>query len=171
MATGSADRHLTRACHIVTLMKFFHSGGGNKTDITDARIVWDRVETGCIMSTQSLALRTLVDIYIKKEESWNFFICRSRRDVYAASPTNAHCERISGKINGVRWGQETIQALAVKAAICVHAFCIFSTDPNLIRIVFTAFAFIVVFMKDTEMDKSESKRLSVQSCKLSDNLI
>lgn len=65
MPTGSAD--LTRACHVVTLMKFFHSGRGKKTHITDARIAWDRVETGCIMSTQSWALQTLVDILKKKK--------------------------------------------------------------------------------------------------------
>lgn len=66
MVTRSADSHLTRAWDTVTLMKFFHSSGGNKTTITDARIVWGRVETGCIMSTQSWALKTLVDIFAKK---------------------------------------------------------------------------------------------------------
>lgn len=65
MPSGSAA--LTRACHVVTLMKFFHSGRGKKTHITDARIAWDRVETGCIMSTQSWALQTLVDILKEKK--------------------------------------------------------------------------------------------------------
>lgn len=163
MVTRSADSHLTRAQDTVTLMKFFHSSGGNKTIITDARIAWGRVETGCIMSTQSWALKTLVDIFVKKTrvKDRTFVFFHSKRDVYAASLTITHSRRISRKISRVCWWQETIQTLAVKAATCVHTFCIRSTDPSLIIMVFTAFTFIVVFMKYTKMDKSESNRVSL----------
>lgn len=68
MVTRSTERHLTHARHTVTLMKSFHSGRGKKTINTDARIVWYRVETGCIMTTQSWALQTLVNIFKKKRK-------------------------------------------------------------------------------------------------------